>query len=622
MSLLLNRCAAWVGVLLLIASSVDAAEFVRLGQNAQGSWHFVAKEQAFYSLGICHVAGRLESRDGQGRVYDGIKIRGGVAPWSTRTVKRLTDWGFNTAGAWCDESIYEQPIWHTRYVWLSAEVDGIPQRLLNVFSPGYESKIDELCAKYVAPHKDNPWLIGWFLDNELPWFGDFGWYTDPHRSLLDLALKLPASDPNRQTAIRFLRTEYGDFAHFAREWQTEAKSWDDLVARGSPRAQHKSTDQVKRRWAGQVAERFFTVCCAAVRKHDPNHLVLGARFAGSAPGPVVAACARHCDVVSINHYVKDGSVDAAWWDRLYAMVQKPLMVTEFSWRATENRSGNRNTQGADVTVPTQRDRAARYEQFVSQIMARPYILGMHWFEWADEPENGRFDGENCNYGLVDWQDEPYEELVTAAKKTSLALTPPDSRGGSLPAPADRDGAEWNAKALASLPVGKLAAPVELASKENAPQVSLDEHKGTQVSATRDADAWKIDFDSGTGWGFNVVWTAPQATSLVGAQSVRVRFDATAGTKFNIMFFERGDDHPPTHPTAGADGECWLTDLITAPAGAATMEFDLRELELNLYHGNQQGNRRLNLEDLRAVGLYFPSNQGRGTVRLSTLTLAE
>jgi hypothetical protein len=32
-----------------------------------------------------------------------------------------------------------------------------------------------------------------------------------------------------------------------------------------------------------VAEKYFSVCAAAIRKHDPNHMILGCRFAGSAP---------------------------------------------------------------------------------------------------------------------------------------------------------------------------------------------------------------------------------------------------------------------------------------------------------------------------------------------------
>jgi hypothetical protein len=44
----------------------------------------------------------------------------------------------------------------------------------------------------------------------------------------------------------------------------------------------------------------------------------------------------------------------------------------------------------------------------------------HWFEWVDEPKEGRFDGEDSNYGLVDIQDRPYQEFVEAVRKANAA----------------------------------------------------------------------------------------------------------------------------------------------------------------------------------------------------------
>jgi len=41
----------------------------------------------------------------------------------------------------------------------------------------------------------------------------------------------------------------------------------------------------------------------------------------------------------------------------------------------------------------------------------PQCVGYHWFEWCDEPREGRFDGENSNYGLVRIDDTPWEVLT-------------------------------------------------------------------------------------------------------------------------------------------------------------------------------------------------------------------
>ena len=42
----------------------------------------------------------------------------------------------------------------------------------------------------------------------------------------------------------------------------------------------------------------------------------------------------------------------------------------------------------------------------------PWIVGYHWFEWVDQPPEGRFDGEDNNWGVVSEADEVYE-IVTA-----------------------------------------------------------------------------------------------------------------------------------------------------------------------------------------------------------------
>ena len=39
------------------------------------------------------------------------------------------------------------------------------------------------------------------------------------------------------------------------------------------------------------------------------------------------------------------------------------------------------------------------------------MVGDEWFEYVDEPEGGRFDGENNNFGLVNVEDQPYQPLV-------------------------------------------------------------------------------------------------------------------------------------------------------------------------------------------------------------------
>ena len=62
-----------------------------------------------------------------------------------------------------------------------------------------------------------------------------------------------------------------------------------------------------------------------------------------------------------------------------------------------------------------------YRYYLEQAAANPSVIGAHWFEWIDEPNTRRNDGENYNIGFVDVTDRPYSELVEAAKLTHARL---------------------------------------------------------------------------------------------------------------------------------------------------------------------------------------------------------
>jgi agarase len=70
-------------------------------------------------------------------------------------------------------------------------------------------------------------------------------------------------------------------------------------------------------------------------------------------------------------------------------------------------------------VSTQEDRAERFENYIGKLLSEPYVVGYHWFQYSDQPAQGRFDGENSNFGLVNIEDEPWAVLATRATKVNL-----------------------------------------------------------------------------------------------------------------------------------------------------------------------------------------------------------
>jgi len=63
-------------------------------------------------------------------------------------------------------------------------------------------------------------------------------------------------------------------------------------------------------------------------------------------------------------------------------------------------------------------------------LARPELIGIHYFQWLDQPIFGRFDGENYNIGFMDICNRPYKELVEAAIKSHSKMY--EVASGELP----------------------------------------------------------------------------------------------------------------------------------------------------------------------------------------------
>ncbi|HMB94651.1 MAG TPA: hypothetical protein VKK61_01295 [Tepidisphaeraceae bacterium] len=97
-------------------------------------------------------------------------------------------------------------------------------------------------------------------------------------------------------------------------------------------------------------------------------------------------------------------------------------MTEYSFHSLDGRSGNRNTVGFAAQVLDQQARADGYHLFTSRAARIPFIVGVDWFQWSDEPPNGRSsDGEDVNFGIVDVDDNAYDLLADAIQKTAPTL---------------------------------------------------------------------------------------------------------------------------------------------------------------------------------------------------------
>ncbi|MBN1341834.1 MAG: beta-agarase [Phycisphaerae bacterium] len=406
--------------------------FFRTHFDGRRWWLVTPEGHAFISIGACVVGPQGSFIRGTDRFpyrEHVLAKHGNIETWAKVTRERLGKWGFNTLACWSGGEVRDVPRTDTLGFagggenWLKG---GMP----DFFDPGFVENAKKV-AKTCRHRRDDPWLIGWFLDNELAW--DRDWRFAP--PLFDRYAELPADAPGKKAWCKVLQEHHKTVEGFNRVWRPSIESWSDLegLKRVAPLPGQDDAAKADRdAFTLTAARQYFRVATEAIRAEDPHHLILGCRLVSwVAPKMVVKACGEFCDVISVNHYELGPVGELAYnrWAKDSTFVQgipemtdfhkltgKPVLITEFGFRSRD--SGLPNTYppplAVQPTVATQQARAERYAKYVNLWMDQPYFVGYHWFRYMDEPKEGRFDGENGNYGLVDIRDDPYTEFVEAA----------------------------------------------------------------------------------------------------------------------------------------------------------------------------------------------------------------
>ena len=399
-----------------IAGVTDKATgFFHVVQREDGRWWTIDPlGRGVVLLGVDHVryAGHLSQRTRRNVHLEANRRKfPNKADWASDALARLKSWGFNLLGAGCELTLRHRGLVHTAFLSMGNALCGstLPAEYYicpnehrpcsafpNVFHPDFEAWCDHVARTQCRPVRDDPWLFGYFLDNELAWWGRGALDT----GLFDAVAKLPDGHPARKAQKDF------------------------LSKRGVKGAVSK---EVKLDFLRLAAERYFGIASAAIRRHDPNHLVMGVRFAGiGGAHPVVWEVAgRYCDVVTFNCYPwadldrnvmmmsrarNAKRVDAAFAE-LYGLVKKPMLITEWSFPALD--SGLPCTGGAGQRFRTQTLRTQATELFAKTMLSLPFLIGYDYFMWVDQPLEGISDAfpEDSNYGLINLQGDAYPELT-------------------------------------------------------------------------------------------------------------------------------------------------------------------------------------------------------------------
>lgn len=259
-----------------------------------------------------------------------------------------------------------------------------------VFDPAFVDFAEEK-GKLAAAEKDNPNILGYTTDNELPM------QSNMILSYLSIDPENPVNHYSYACAWTWLKNMTGK----------EEPTDEDIKP------------EYFELFRGFVWDRYYNVVTTAMRKYDPNHMLLGTRFLTGVRSAewVLRFAGRYLDCITINWY-------GTWQpqaDSVYLIAKSancPFMITEFYTKAGD--SGLGNTSGAGQYVETQKDRGMFYQNYTLRLLEAKNCVGWHWFQYLDnDPRNaimpdGRIrdvSSTDSNKGIMSSEHEEYTECT-------------------------------------------------------------------------------------------------------------------------------------------------------------------------------------------------------------------
>ena len=284
--------------------------------------------------------------------------------WEKTTVGLMKHWRVNTVANWSDNDMASRN--KMPYVLNMNRFPTTPVKLYrdfpDIFDPAYQKEA-QIFAQQLESVKNDPYLIGYFLQNEPHWaFGDN-----------NLAFEMFATvTPSftKKEMMRWLHKKYENIKAFNNAWKlnlSDFNALETLVLKDKPSdaAWDDCTD-----FSGLMVDQYVETVCNEVKKIDPNHLNLGMRYAWISSELCYRAGAWF-DVFSINGC---SNPEPPSTEEIARRSGKPVIIGEWHFGcATDRGLPATGIQGAE----SQTARGEAYRYYFEQGAARPEIGRAH-----------------------------------------------------------------------------------------------------------------------------------------------------------------------------------------------------------------------------------------------------
>lgn len=409
----------------------EATGFFRTHHDGERWWLVTPDGNAFLSFGINHLYPDLFNQDYNRQAWSEILgVNPGQAPeyypalreWFLRTCEL---YGFNTVGVHNALQVtnrpqpglpYMQPI---RFVDIPHWKSDVPnENFRDVFSAEFARHCDGLARRYAAPIKEDPYLLGYSMtDCPLLTVEDcrerpdviggarresrIGW---PQR-----LRNLGSEAPGKMAYVTLIRSLYRDsIRDFNQTYATNFADFEGLANARDWRSTNELSNPFEVRdntaFLQACVDQYYTVCLAAIRKYDSNHLFFGDKLNANTDSldTVLPITSKHTDAVLYQMYARY-EVQKPGLDRWSAAVDQPFvngdsaftMITETMPRPYGPVADNLQ-QRADWTA-----------EFFQRAFARPEFVGWHYCGLIDASQNVARKQARQHSGLLDGFGQPY-----------------------------------------------------------------------------------------------------------------------------------------------------------------------------------------------------------------------
>lgn len=320
-----------VSVLTVVAASAqDAApartQSIGLAEIDGRTWLITPDGKPFFAHGITHVTNRSLSKD-----YGAVS-------------KACKDLGFNAYGYGCPPELKkDMPYVEGRnYVPISMyRSKGGSFRFIVIFDPQVQQRLATQVKQTCLQNRDNPNLIGYYWTD----LGAWPLKNSIGKNWVDFTRDLPADAPGRKAYDEFVNIWNGDDA--------EAR---DLA------------------FLRLIAREYFHVMGEANRKHDPDHLIFGDRFAFNTIVPeVLEELVPWVDAIAIQPPFQPGFPEAKYQE-IHELTGKPILICDFAIRFQD---GDKSIRGWKLQEDA-RAAGVEYAKYIHAALVTPYIIGAFW----------------------------------------------------------------------------------------------------------------------------------------------------------------------------------------------------------------------------------------------------